>query len=145
MFHACVHALIAALSRFRRPLTRLCVIKKDRQKNPVGTTQEAQFNTSFQHAAAPQPASHCPCADSRLGCENGVLQFTRAGVRAAAAHVLGQSGEGWRHHGGWLKGTVNKEPVQSVHLYCQNQALRWKNTVCVHQRRESASPQRRRA
>lgn len=93
MFHACVHALIAALSHFCRPLTRLCVINKDKQKNPVGTTQEMQFNTSIQHAAA-------------------------------AADVLGQSGEGWRRHGGALKGTVNKELVQSERLYCQNWALR---------------------
>lgn len=76
MFHACVHALIAALSHFCRPLTRLCVINKDKQKNPVGTTQETQFNTSIQHAAAPRPASHCPCADSRLCCESGVIQST---------------------------------------------------------------------
>lgn len=100
MFHACVHALIAALSHFCRPLTRLCVINKDKQKNPVGTTQETQFNTSIQHAAA------------------------RASSHATAADVLGQSGEGWRRHGGALKGTVNKELVQSERLYCQNRALR---------------------
>lgn len=74
-------------------------------KNPVGTTREAQLNTE---RGPPLTA--------------GSFYSTPSDTHADGTHVPGRSGEGSGHNGGGLKGSVNKEVVQSERVLLESGA-----------------------